>query len=156
MSDKLDNPVTGKPNIAAPPAHDHGKDANSRMLVFALILTSTFLVVEVIGSFVFNSLALLSDAGHMLTDVAALAIALMAILIGARPADDQRTFGSRRFEILSAAFNAPLLFAVAIYVLVEAINRFRDPEPVQSGGMLAVALAGWILHLDRETTPRTS
>src|SRR3546814_5790186 len=63
MSDKLDNPVTGKPNIAAPPAHDHGKDANSRMLVFALILTSTFLVVEVIGSFVFNSLALLSDAG---------------------------------------------------------------------------------------------
>src|SRR3546814_1372327 len=79
MSDKLDNPVTGKPNIAAPPAHDHGKDANSRMLVFALILTSTFLVVEVIGSFVFNSLALLSYAGHMLTDVAALAIALMAI-----------------------------------------------------------------------------
>src|SRR3546814_531103 len=79
MSDKLDNPVTGKPNIAAPPAHDHGKDANSRMLVFALILTSTFLVVEVIGSFVFNSLALLSDAGHMLTDVAALAIALMTI-----------------------------------------------------------------------------
>src|SRR3546814_2153047 len=58
-------------------SHDHGKDANSRMLVFALILTGTFLVVEVIGSFVFNSLALLSDAGHMLTDVAALAIALM-------------------------------------------------------------------------------
>lgn len=147
MSDKLDNPVTGKPNIAAPPAHDHGKDANSRMLVFALILTGTFLVVEVIGSFVFNSLALLSDAGHMLTDVAALAIALMAIRIGARPADDQRTFGYRRFEILAAAFNALMLFAVAIYVLVEAINRFRDPEPVQSGGMLAVAIAGLIINL---------
>src|SRR3546814_5365912 len=109
MSDKLDNPVPGNPNIAAPPAHDHGKDSNSRILVFALMLTSTFLVVEVIVSFVFNSLALLSDAGHMLTDVAALAIALMAIRIGARPADDQRTFGYRRFEILAAAFNALML-----------------------------------------------
>src|SRR3546814_3721354 len=90
------------------------------------------------------SLALLSDAGHMLTDVAALTIALMAIRIGARPADGQRTFGYRRFEILAAAFNALMLFAVAIYILVEAINRFRDPEPVQSTGMLIVAVAGLI------------
>src|SRR3546814_18333386 len=88
------------------------------------------------------SLALLSDAGHMLTDVAALTIALMAIRIGARPADGQRTFGYRRFEILAAAFNALMLFAVAIYILVEAINRFRDPEPVQSSGMLIVAELG--------------
>src|SRR3546814_15445389 len=95
MSDKLDNPVTGKPNIAAPPAHDHGKDANSRMLVFALILTSTFLVVDVIGSFVFNSLALLSDAGHMLTDFPALDIVLMPIRTGARPALAQRPFGHK-------------------------------------------------------------
>ncbi|ABF54290.1 cation diffusion facilitator family transporter [Sphingopyxis alaskensis] len=147
MSDELDKPGTEKPNIAAPPAHDHGKNANSRRLLLALILTGTFLVAEVVGSFVFNSLALLSDAGHMLTDVAALIIALMAIRIGARPADDQRTFGYRRFEILAAAFNALMLFAVAIYVLVEALNRFRDPEPVQSTGMLVVAVAGLAINL---------
>src|SRR3546814_7693609 len=98
MSDKLDNPVTGKPNIAAPTAHDHGKDANSRMLVLPIILTSTFLVVDGIGSFVFNSLALLSDPGDMLTAVAALAIPLMALRIGARPADDKRTFSYSRSD----------------------------------------------------------
>src|SRR3546814_14817892 len=124
MSDKLDNPVTGKPNIAAPPAHDHGKDANSRMLVFALILTSTFLVVEVIGSFVFNSLALLSAAGHMLTDVAALAIALMAIRIGSRPADAQRTFGYRLFELLSAAFNPLIFFSLPIFFFFDSFYPF--------------------------------
>src|SRR3546814_564838 len=86
-------------------------------------------------------------AGHMLTDVAALTIALMAIRIGARPADDQRTFGYKRFEILAAAFNALMLFAVAIYVLVEAVNRFREPEPVQSTGMLIIAVAGLIINL---------
>src|SRR3546814_10224136 len=86
-------------------------------------------------------------AGHMLTDVAALTIALMAIRIGARSADDRRTCGYRRFEILAAAFNALMLFAVAIYVLVEAVNRFRDPEPVQSTGMLIVAVAGLIINL---------
>ncbi|WP_447954248.1 cation diffusion facilitator family transporter [Sphingopyxis chilensis] len=147
MSKTLDTRAAAKPNIAAPPAHDHGQDANSRMLLLALLLTGTFLIAEVIGSFVFNSLALLSDAGHMLTDVAALTIALMAIRIGARPADDQRTFGYKRFEILAAAFNALMLFAVAIYVLVEAVNRFREPEPVQSTGMLIIAVAGLIINL---------
>jgi len=141
-----DNAVP-KPNVAAKPSHDHAKNANSRVLLLALLLTGTFLVAEVAGSFVFNSLALLSDAGHMLTDVAALTIALAAIRIGARPADDQRTFGYRRFEILAAAFNALMLFAVAIYVLVEAINRFRDPEPVQSTGMLVVAIIGLVVNL---------
>ena len=147
MSESVDNPVVAGANGAALPAHEHGKNANSRMLLLALILTGTFLIVEVIGSFVFNSLALLSDAGHMLTDVAALTIALMAIRIGARSADDRRTCGYRRFEILAAAFNALMLFAVAIYVLVEAVNRFRDPEPVQSTGMLIVAVAGLIINL---------
>ena len=97
-------------------AHDHGSNghnhaagANSKMLAIALGLTTTFLIAELIGSFVFNSLALLSDAAHMFTDSAALAIALAAVKIGQRPADDARTFGYRRFEILAAAFNALLL-----------------------------------------------
>lgn len=90
--------------------HDHaGATTNSRKLMFALALTGTFLIAEVIAGLVFNSLALLSDAAHMFTDAAALAIALIAIRIGAKPSDDRRTFGYRRFEILAAAFNALLL-----------------------------------------------
>ncbi|WP_272815792.1 cation diffusion facilitator family transporter [Sphingomonas hankookensis] len=128
-------------------SHDHTAGANAKMLGWALALTSTYLVAEVVGGFVFNSLALLSDAAHMLTDVAALVIALMAIRIGQRPPDDRRTFGYRRFEILAAAFNAILLFGIAIYVFVEAIQRFTDPEPVQSWSMLIVAAIGLVVNL---------
>ena len=96
----LGSPVAAKLNVTAPPAHDHTKSANSRTLLLALLLTGTFLIVKVTGSFVFHSPALLSDAGHMLTGVAALTIALMAIQIGARLAEDQHTFGYRRFEIV--------------------------------------------------------
>jgi cobalt-zinc-cadmium efflux system protein len=128
-------------------SHDHTAGANAKMLGWALALTSTYLVAEVVGGFVFNSLALLSDAAHMLTDVAALVIALMAIRIGQRPPDDRRTFGYRRIEILAAAFNAILLFGIAIYVFVEAVQRFTDPEPVQSWGMLIVAAVGLVVNL---------
>ena len=127
--------------------HDHTAGANAKMLTIALLLTGIFLVAEVVGAFVFNSLALLSDAGHMLTDVAALVIALMAIRVGQKAPDDKRTFGYRRFEILAAAFNALMLFAVAIYVLVEAVQRFREPEPVGSTGMLIVAVRGLAVNL---------
>lgn len=128
-------------------SHDHTAGANETSLKWALGLTSTYLIAEVIGGFYFNSLALLSDAAHMMTDVAALVIALMAIRFGKRAADDRRTFGYRRFEILAAAFNAVLLFAIAIYVLVEAIKRFSDPEPVQSTGMMIVATIGLLVNI---------
>lgn len=128
-------------------AHNHAAGANSRMLGIALGLTTTFLIAELIGSFLFNSLALLSDAAHMFTDSAALAIALAAIKIGQKPADDARTFGYRRFEILAAAFNALLLFAVAGYVLWEGISRFLEPSEVQSTGMLIVAAIGLGVNL---------
>lgn len=127
--------------------HSHGAGASSKRLALALGLTSTFLVAELVGAFVFDSLALLSDAAHMFTDSAALAIALAAVKIGQRPPDDQRTFGYRRFEILAAAFNAILLFAVAGYVTIEGIGRFFDPRPVESLGMLAVASLGLIVNL---------
>lgn len=128
-------------------AHNHTAGANSKMLAIALVLTTAFLIAELIGSFVFNSLALLSDAAHMFTDSAALAIALAAVKIGQRPADDARTFGYRRFEILAAAFNALLLFAVAGYVLWEGVGRFLDPTEVQSTGMLIVASVGLIVNI---------
>ena len=128
-------------------AHDHTAGANAKMLGWALALTSIYLIAEVIGGIVFNSLALLSDAAHMMTDVAALAIALMAIRLGRKAPDEKRTFGYRRFEILAAAFNAVLLFAVAIYVFVEAIKRFSEPQEIQSWGMLIVATIGLGVNL---------
>ena len=127
--------------------HDHTAGANSRSLTIALALTGTFLVAELVGAWLFNSLALLSDAAHMFTDAAALAIALAAIRIGRRPADNKRTYGYRRFEILAAAFTALLLFAVAAYVLYEGIQRFVTPQEVQSLGMLAVAAVGLIINI---------
>lgn len=127
--------------------HSHGAGVSTKRLAIALGLTTAFLVAELVGAFVFDSLALLSDAAHMFTDSAALAIALAAVRIGQRPPDDQRTFGYRRFEILAAAFNAILLFAVAGFVLVEGVGRFFDPRPVESVGMLIVASIGLIVNL---------
>lgn len=128
-------------------AHNHGAGANARSLSIALGLTAIFLVAELVGAWLFNSLALLSDAAHMFTDAAALAIALAAIRIGQRPADKRRTYGYRRFEILAAAFNAVLLFLVAGFVLYEGVQRFFAPPEVQSLGMLLVASAGLLVNL---------
>ncbi|HKQ11032.1 MAG TPA: cation diffusion facilitator family transporter [Rhizomicrobium sp.] len=127
--------------------HNHAQTSNPKRLAIALALTGTFLIAEVVGGIVFGSLALLSDAAHMFTDAVALSIALVAIRVGARAADDSRTFGYRRFEILAAAFNAILLFGVAIYVLVEGVKRFVVPEPVQSTGMFVVAVLGLLVNL---------
>src|SRR5689334_7979126 len=88
---------------------------NERKLKLVLLLTGTYLIAEVVGGFLTGSLALLSDAAHMLTDVMALVIALLAIRIGKRAADGRRTYGYRRFEILAAALNAVVLFLVALY-----------------------------------------
>lgn len=127
--------------------HSHAKTSNSKRLIIALSLTGVFLIAEVIGGIVFNSLALLSDAAHMGTDVMALIIALMAIKIGSRPADLQRTFGYRRLEILAAALNAAVLFLIAFYILYEAWQRFKEPVEVASTGMLIVAGLGLIVNL---------
>ncbi|NAS02069.1 cation transporter [Acinetobacter haemolyticus] len=131
--------------------HDHSHAAvtegNIKKLTIALILTSTFLVVEVIAGLMTQSLALLSDAAHMFTDAAALAIALAAIQIAKRPADNKRTFGYQRFEILAALFNACMLFFVAMYILYEAYQRFTQPPEINSLGMLIVASLGLVVNL---------
>ena len=115
--------------------HNHGAGASTNRLAIALGLTTLFLIAELVGAFMFDSLALLSDAAHIFTDSAALAIALAAVNIGQRPPDDQRTFGYRRFEILAAAFNAILLFMVAGYVLFEGCCQSnRNSSPI--GGAL--------------------
>ncbi len=120
---------------------------HSKRLWWALGLTSSFLIIEIIGGLLTQSLALLSDAAHMFTDTAALAIALAAIQIAKRPADQKRTFGYHRFEILAAAFNALLLFVVAFYILYEAWQRISQPAQIESGGMLAIAVIGLGINL---------
>ncbi len=122
-------------------------NGNERALWLALGLTATFLVAEVIAGIVFGSLALLADAAHMFTDVAALAIAVAALRVARRPADARRTYGYHRFEILAAAFNAVLLFGVAGYILYEAWERFNAPVEVQTLGMLVVATLGLAINL---------
>ena len=137
-------------------AHDHAselRERSRRRLVIALALTATFLVVEVVAGLLSGSLALLSDAGHMLTDAGALGLALWAQAIGARPRSDRKTFGYRRAEILAAAANGIVLGITAVAVIVEAVRRFASPPQIQGLPMLFVAvvglginlLAGWIL-----------
>ncbi len=129
--------------------HSHGevRAGHEKPLWIALALTTTFLIAEVIGAFITGSLALLSDAAHMFTDAAALAVSLAAIQIGRRAADRKRTFGYYRFEILAAAFNATLLFLVAMYILYEAYRRLQAPEEIQSLGMLVIATLGLVINL---------
>lgn len=137
--------------MAAGHTHSHASTlsgrGHERSLWIALALTTTFMMAEVVGGILTGSLALISDAAHMFTDTAALAISLAAIQIGKRPVDSRRTFGYYRFEILAAAVNALLLFAVAIYILFEAYQRLRTPSPVQSGAMLAIAALGLVVNL---------
>ncbi len=117
-------------------------------LLAALAVLASVMVVEVVAAFAANSLALLSDAGHMLTDVAGLAMALAAIHVADRAASDgQRTFGLYRLEILAALANSVLLFVVAVYVVVEAVRRWGDPPDVLVGPMLVVAILGLVANL---------
>lgn len=128
--------------------HDHGtSSASATALTRALVLTGGFLIVEVIAGILTNSLALLSDAAHMLTDTAGIAIALAAIKIGERPADNRRTFGYRRFEILAAALNSILLFLAAAYILYEAWRRLIEPSEIHTLPMLAVAFTGLLVNI---------
>lgn len=130
-------------------SHSHGevRAGHERVLWIALGLTTAFMVAEVVGALITGSLALLSDAAHMFTDSAALAISLVAIVIAKRAADRKRTFGYYRFEILAAAFNAMLLFLVAVYILYEAYQRLREPAEIQTLGMLVIASIGLVVNL---------
>ena len=125
-----------------PHAHASSAAAHRGRLAAVLLVSVAILVVEVVGGLLANSLALLADAGHMLTDVSGVGMALLAIWFAGRAAGPSRTFGYLRIEILAAVANAVLLFGVAILVLVEAWRRLSDPPQVAPGLMLAVALIG--------------
>lgn len=115
-------------------------------LRFVFAITFTVMLAEVVAGLLSGSLALLADAGHMLTDVAGIGLALLAIHFATRPATQGRTFGWYRLEILAAVINAVLLFGVAVLVLVEAWRRFAEPPEIRSGLMLAVAILGLIAN----------
>jgi cobalt-zinc-cadmium efflux system protein len=128
--------------------HDHGTDAaalsNRRRLAAVLTITGTVLVAEVIGSVLTGSLALLADAGHMLTDATGLVMALLAAHLVTQPATSRRTWGFQRAETLAAAAQALLLLGIGVYVLIEAIRRLLEPPQVAPVGMLIFGVLGLI------------
>lgn len=129
--------------------HTHVSPANAsrRKLAIVLALSAAIFVVEVVGGIVSGSLALLADAGHVLTDMTGVAMAYVAIAFAARPASEGRTFGYLRVEILAALGNAMLLLGVGGFVLFEAIERFFTPHEIESGLMAAVAAVGLVVNL---------
>ena len=126
--------------------HDHG-EGNRRALAIVLALTAGFTVVEIVGGLLTGSLALLADAGHMLSDNLSLGIALFAAWLAQRPATPNKSFGYRRAEILAALANGVTLVVVAVWIFVEAYSRFRDPPEVLGTPMLAVAALGLIVNV---------
>nr|WP_294867477.1 cation diffusion facilitator family transporter [uncultured Pseudogulbenkiania sp.] len=132
--------------------HDHAHvptvgDDNQRKVLIAFLATFAFMVVEVAGGLLSGSLALLADAGHMLTDAAALALAYGAFRFGKRAADAKRTFGYLRFEVIAALINAITLFVIVLWIVIEAIDRFRHPGAVLAGPMFGVATIGLLVNL---------
>ena len=131
--------------------HAHGGQSaagkNKKNLAIVLGLTTAYLVAEIVGGLWTGSLALLADAGHMLTDVAGLALALLAIWFAEKPATPERTYGYYRFEILAALTNAVVLIGISLYILYEAYERFKNPPEVQSGGMLIIAAIGLVINI---------
>jgi cobalt-zinc-cadmium efflux system protein len=130
-------------------AHSHTSAAsnNERALWLALVPTATFMIAEIVGGLLTGSLALISDASHMATDVFGISMAIVAIRFGRRPYDAFRTFGYQRFEILAAMANAVILFAIGFYILIEAFRRLSSPPEIQSTAMLIVALIGLAVNL---------
>lgn len=120
---------------------------NKRRLALVCGMTAFYLVAEVVGGLLTRSLALLADAGHMLTDVAGLVLALFAIQFADRPATPERTYGYYRVEILAALTNAVVLIGISLYILYEAYKRILDPPEVASKAMLVVAAVGLVVNL---------
>ena len=127
--------------------HDHTHGANKKILLISFIIITTYMVIEAIGGFLTNSLALLADAGHMLSDSISLGVGLLAFILGEKAADYSKTYGYKRFEILAAVFNGVTLVLIAIYIFYEAYQRFTDPPEVASTGMLIIATIGLLVNI---------
>lgn len=127
--------------------HTHGDRANSRRLAVVLVLTAAYTLAEVVGGYLSHSLALLADAGHMLSDVAALGLSLFATWIARRPATAQHSYGYYRTEILAALANASTLIAISFYVFAEAARRLAAPPEVLGVPVMAIAAGGFLVNV---------
>jgi cobalt-zinc-cadmium efflux system protein len=128
--------------------HSHGGGSqNRRALTTALVITATYTVAEVIGGLITGSLALLADAGHMLSDNFSLGLALFAYWLSAKPPTPERSFGYKRAEILAALCNGVTLVAISIWIFYEAYHRFLDPPEILGGWMMAVAVMGLFVNV---------
>jgi len=127
--------------------HHHTHHANKKTLLIAFIIIFSYMIIELIGGILTNSLALLSDAGHMLSDAVSLGIGLLAFTLGEKAANYQKTYGYKRFEILAAFFNGVTLIIIAIFIFIEAIKRFANPPEVASTGMLIISTIGLLVNI---------
>ncbi|MCO7223146.1 cation diffusion facilitator family transporter [Pleionea sp. CnH1-48] len=127
--------------------HGHAHSKNEKKLATAAVLTGSFMIAEVVGGVISGSLALIADAGHMLTDFAALVLAWIALRLSRRPADSIRTYGFERFSVLAAFVNGLSLFVIAGWICVEAYERLTQPVEVLGGVMLWIAIAGFVVNI---------
>ncbi|WP_088051950.1 cation diffusion facilitator family transporter [Virgibacillus dakarensis] len=131
--------------------HDHGHDhthgANKKTLMISFFIITGYMIVEAVGGFLTNSLALLSDAGHMLSDSISLGVGVLAFALGEKVANYSKTYGYKRFEILAAVFNGVTLILIALYIFYEAYQRFSNPPEVASTGMLIIAIIGLLINI---------
>lgn len=127
-------------------SHGHGS-SNKSALKWSFFLIASYMIVEVIGGIMTNSLALLSDAGHMLSDAAALGLSYVALTFGQRAASNKKTFGYKRFEILAAFINGITLIAISVYIFFEAYQRIMNPPEVVSMGMLVISTLGLLVNI---------
>lgn len=128
-------------------SHSHAHNANKKALTISFCLIAGFMFVEFIGGIATNSLALLSDAGHMLSDAVALGLSLTALIFGARAATASKTYGYKRFEILAALLNGIVLVLLAIYIFYEVITRLSEPPHVLGTGMVIISTIGLIINI---------
>ncbi len=127
--------------------HSHAHSSNKKVLLVSFFIITAFMVVEAIGGYLTNSLALLSDAGHMLSDSISLGIALLAFILGEKSASHSKTYGYKRFEILAAVLNGVTLILIALYIFYEAVERFANPPAVATSGMLAISITGLLVNI---------
>ena len=127
--------------------HDHTHGASERRVAIAAVLIGVFMLAEVAGGILSGSLALLADAGHMLTDFASLVLAWLAFRLARRPADERRTYGFDRAQVLIAFVNGLSLFVICVWIAWEAVHRLSQPEPILGGLMLVVAVMGLVVNI---------
>lgn len=126
-------------------AHTHG--ANKKALLISFLIITAYMLIEAIGGWMTNSLALLSDAGHMFSDSLSLGIAWIAFILGEKVASNSKTYGYKRFEILAAMFNGAALILIALLIFYEAIGRFMNPPEVATTGMLVISCIGLVVNI---------